>query len=352
MDNEKNKINDTATSNNKTMEYNNTVTNTMINQTTTDIIDNDANIEREAHFLIKRAESKYKPVSCLYSLCNSKSKRYNESCELFKKAGDKFKKCNQWRKAAICYDNCSIIKLKLKESPLKYYQESYLCFSKIDIGNESKMAFQKMNQYLEKEKQYFQVAKNNETLAQQKEKKKKFDEAINYYMEALKYYNKDGKHENLKTNIQIKLAELMLINNHPDANKKVPSILEDVGIYFMKKPTTNNSANDYFGKAVLSFIYYNNDSSEGDIYIKKYKKISKSFEESSIYSLCCDVSNSMENRDYSKLTSSIQKYKDINELDEFMYDILDKLIEKGKKFSIISSKKNNNDTDENSNVDL
>ena len=54
---EKNNVNDTVTSNNKTMEYYNNVTKSIINQTTTDV-DPDINIEKEAFFLAKKAEKK------------------------------------------------------------------------------------------------------------------------------------------------------------------------------------------------------------------------------------------------------------------------------------------------------
>ena len=43
------------------------------------------------------------------------------------------------------------------------------------------------------------------------------DDYVIYYLKALKYYEKDGKHEPLRINIQIKLAELMMLYNHPDA---------------------------------------------------------------------------------------------------------------------------------------
>ena len=327
MEKEKNNINDTVTSNNKTMEYYNNITKSYINQTATDV-DNDSNMEHEALVLVRKAENKLKNKCCLYSLISSKHDRIVQACELYKRAGDKYKLVNHWKKAGLCYENCALIKLKLKERPLNFYKQSYMCFSKIDIGDDSQRMFDKMNQYLEKEGQYFQVGKNNENLGIQKENKKKYKEAIYYYLQAIKYYEKDGKHESLIINIQIKLAELMMINNDPDAPKKVPIMLENIGIYYLTNLITKYSAKDYFGKAILCIIYYSDNPSEGNIYIKKYKKMDKTFEESTIYNLCCDIVNSIENNDYNQLKNSIQQYKEINEVDEFMNDILDKILEK------------------------
>lgn len=329
MKKERNNVNDTTTSNNKTMEYNNNVTKSIINQTATDI-DNDTALEHEAYILVRKAEKKLKRKCCIYSLFHSKNERYIDSCDLYRKAAEKYKMCNQWRKAGLCYENCALIKIKMKESPSNFYKQSYACFSKIDIGYDSKKIFDKMNQFLEKEGQYFQIGKNNENLAIEKENKKKYGEAIIFYLQAIKYYEKDGKHEPLITKLQIKLAELMMVHNHPDGPKKVPTMLENVGNSYLKKMITKYTAKDYFGKAILSSIYYSNNPSDGRKYFDKFKKIDKSFIESSIYTLCNDIIIAMENNDINSMKISIRKYKEICGVDEFLAFILAKLIEKMK----------------------
>lgn len=329
MENDKNNINDTTTSNNKTMEYYNSVTKSIINQTGTEI-DNDMCMENEAIIQIKKAEHKLKKKCCLNYICYSKKERLNDACELFKRAGDKFKVCNQWRKAGACYENCAIIKNKLKEKPINYYILSYQCFSKIDIGNEKKNIFEKMNYFLEKDGEFYKVGKNYENLAIQKENKKKYDEAIKYYLQAIKYYDKAGNHEELKTNIQIKVCELMILNNHPEAGKKVPNMLENIAVKYYKNPLKRKSAKDYFGKAILCNVYFRDNPSDGNIFIDKYKKIDKTFKDSEICDLCCNIVNNIENNNFNQLNHIIQQYKDSNELDDFMDDILDKIIEKEK----------------------
>ena len=332
MENEKNNINDTVTSNNRTMEYNNNITKSYINQTLTEA-DNESNLEHKAILLVRKAEQKLKRKCCLYSLFSSKHERIVQACDLYKKAADKYMIVNQWKKAGLCFENCALIKKKLKEKPINFYKQSYTCFSKIDIGDDSKRIFDQMNQYLEKEGEYFQIGKNYENLAIQKENKKKHNEAINNYLQANKYYEKDGKHESLKINIQIKLTELMMINEHPDTQKKVPIMLENIGINYLKYPITKYAAKDYFGKAILCHIYYNDEPSEGNKYIEKYKKIDKTFEESTIYQLCCDISNSIENNDYNQLKHCIKQYKESNDVDEFTNNILNKIQEKVKKIN-------------------
>lgn len=351
VENGKNTVNDTVESNNKTMEYINNVTKSIINQTSTDA-DIESNIENEAFILAKKAEYKLKRRCCLYCIIASKHSRIVEACELYKKAGDKFKICNQWKKAGLCYENCSEIKKKLKEKPTFFLKQSYLCFSKIDIGNDSKRLFEKLNEQLEKDEEYFQIGKNHENLAIQKDNKKKYDEAIYHYLQALKFYEKDGKHESLKINIEIKLVELMLTCNYPDASKRVPQMLEDIGINYLKNLITRYAAKYYFGKAVLCHIYYKDNPSEGEAYIKKYKKMDKTFNESSIYKLCKDVINSLENNDYKKLKNAIHQYREVAELEGFMEDILNKISEKMKmKNKIIETMSNCNSNDMNNDQD-
>lgn len=350
MENETNNFTiDTITSNNKTMEYYNNVTKSIINQTTTDV-DVETNMEKEAYFLVKKAEKKLEKRCCLYSLCSSKKERLLKALDLYKRAGDKYKISNQWKKAGLCYENCSIIKIKLKQIPTNFYRQSYYCFAKIDIGNDAEKIFNRMNHYLEKDKEFFEIGKNYENLAVEKQNKKKYNEAITNYLKALQYYNKQCKQELLRTNIRIKLSELMMLNDYPDAPKKVPGMLESIAVNYLKKPSTKNYAKDYFGKAILSQIYFKDNISDYDIYINKYNKIDKSFEESNIYKLCCDVINSLKNNDYRKLNYSIQQYRETNEVDELMNDILNKIIEKTKNiYNIRESISNYNYTDNNTN---
>lgn len=321
------------------MEYNN-ISKSINEQTVADNNSN-TNLDREAFLLTKKADNKLNPGCCLDTLCISKTKRYADACQLYKKAGDKYKICKQWRKAGECYEHCSKIKTIIKEDPLTFYQESFFCYSKINSDNNSKKIFEKMNQYLERKGEYYQAGKNNENLAIKKENDEKYDEAINYYLQAFKYYETDGKHESLKNNMEIKITELMMVYNHPDGPKKVPTFLENIGKNYLKNPLTNKSASDYFGKAVLSIIYYSNNPSEGRKYINKYKDIDPKFEESTIYNLCCDIINYMENKDINNLKKAIKEYKKICEVDDFMIDILNKLVKKTENNNNISENNKN-----------
>ena len=170
------------------MEKDDNIENTKsdIEQTVEDM-NNTTSSDRGAYLLERRADNKLNPGCCLDSICTSKTKRYEDACNLYQKAGDKYKMCNQWRKAADCYDNCSKIKINLKENPLKFYQESFFCYSKADSDNNSKKVFEKMNQYLEKEGEYYEAGKNNENLGIKNENNEKYNETIIYYSQAFKY---------------------------------------------------------------------------------------------------------------------------------------------------------------------
>jgi len=323
MENPKNKINDSTVSNLK-IDYTNT---TNSNAYANSYILTNSDMENEALFLIRKAERKKNLECCMCSLFSSRTKRYKEACAFYEKAGNIYKSINQWRKAANCFDNCSNIKIILKENPINYYQESFYCYYKGNSETNYKRYFEKMNECLEKEGKFYEAGKNSENLAKEMENNNKYNDAIIYYDQAFTYYEKDGKHDALKYAIGGKIAELMFMNNHPDAPNRVPIMLETVAQNYLKNPITKYSAKDYFGKSVLSVIYYKN-TSEGIIYLNKYKGIDPTFDESTIYSLCYDVIKSMETNNINNLKYSIQKYKEISEMDKFMIDILNKIIDK------------------------
>ena len=325
------------------MEKDDNIENTKsdIEQTVEDM-NNTTSSDRGAYLLERRADNKLNPGCCLDSICTSKTKRYEDACNLYEKAGNKYKEAHQWRKAADCFEKCSTIKIDLKQNPTKYYQESFFCYSKANSDINSKKIFEKMNQYLEKEGDFYQAGKNNEQMGIKSENNEYYNEAINYYSQASYYYELDGKHESSKNNMQIKVAELLMIYNHPDAPSKVPTIMENLANNYLKNPITKYTAKDYFGKAILSGIYFNNDISEGNKLINKYKSIDPNFEESSIYNLCSEVIESIENNDIDSLKKSIQNYKEISELDKFTSKILDKLVEKAKNKGFNGEINNNN----------
>ena len=338
MEKENNKANETVTSNSKTMEYYNNVTKSIINQTPNDLYDNELKLEKQAHAFVKKAEKKLQKRCCLYSLISSKQERFGNACENYRKAANLFKVCNQWKKAGLCYENCALIKIKMKEKCTNFYRQCYNCYEKIDFGNEAEDILDKLNHHLEKDKEYLEIGKNYENLAIKKENKKKYKEAIDNYSQAIKYYEKDGKNKQLKYNILLKLAELMMLTNDPEAPKKVPIFLENVGINYLNDPINIDASKNCFGKAILCKIYFEENPSEANVYINKYKDIDKTFKESNICKLCNEIINLMENNDYSKLHNCILHYKEVWEVDEFMEYILDKIIEKTKiKYNIRES---------------
>ena len=345
MENEKDISGNTT---NKTMEYANatTITRSVIDQTEPEI-EVETKEEKEAKNLIKKAKALNQPRCCLFSICSSKEERLQEMDNLYLRAGDLYKSIHHYRVAAICYENSTIIKKKLKQDPLNSYEKAYFCYEKIDIGDDTKRIFDEMNSCLEKEAKFFQVGKNYENLAIKKENKEKYDIAIEYYLQAVKYYEKDDtKHKDLKTKIFVKLSELMILHNHPQAKDKVPIMLEKIGYHYLKNIMTKYQAKEYFGKGVLTRIYFNDDIKEAKEYMLKYKKKDKTFEESNIFVLCMDVITCIEKGENDNLNSDIEEYKETYELDEYMTYILDNIINR-ENHKNKTKEKNKEDNNEN-----
>ncbi len=120
----------------------------------------------------------------------------------------------------------------------------------------------------------------------------------------------------------------MILYNHPQAKDQVPSMLEDIGNNYLKNIMTKYQAKDYFGKAILTRIYFDDNIEEAKEYMNKYKKKDKTFEESNIYIFCSEIILCIENGENEKLDSTVKNYKNIYDLDEYMSFILEKIIDR------------------------
>ena len=70
--------------------------------------------------------------------------------------------------------------------------------------------------------------------------------------------------------------------NNDDAPKKVPILLENIGVNYLNYSINNNVTEDYLGKAILFNIYYEDNPNKANIYINKYKAKDKTFDQSNI----------------------------------------------------------------------
>ena len=285
-------------------------------------------LEVEANNLYLEAGKKLVPTCCLFM---SKKSKYNEAYNLYVSAAEKYKMCNQWNKASDCYEKCAHIKMEIKESAFDSYKEAYSCSEKSGLGRNSDRLFAKMMNYLNNSKEYYEAGKLMEENGQKAENSQKYNEAITSYLKAIEFYEMDNNHNSLKNKCSLKVAELMVINNYYDAANKVPLLFENVGKEYLKDDLTKYSVDEYFGKAILSVIYYNKNLSEGSKYINKYKEMMPNFEDTPMCILCVNCVNAMENKDSSLMQKGINTYKETNKLDNFMTDIFSKLIIKVKK---------------------
>ena len=301
----------------------------MKNENLLDNIKNTSNEEKEAFELKRKGESLLNPKCCLDTLCSSTKGRYNKSCNLYKKSADKYKSCFQWRKAAECYEKCAEIKLTLEESPTEYYKEAIACYQNVSILNAKRVLF-KLIDDLEKKGELFEAGKNCENMGIKFENEKKYEDAIYFYEEAVNYYEKNTMNEELIINLKKKLIELIIINGYPNEEKYLINFNEDIGMHLLKKNSLGNSAEHYFGKAILSVIYYKGVN-EAKSYINKYKIMDQKFESSYIYKLCIDIIDDIKINNVNKLHNDINKYKSLNECDDFMINILEKIEKKVKK---------------------
>ena len=93
---------------------------------------------------------------------------------------------------------------------------------------------------------------------------------------------------------------------------------------------TKYQAKEYFGRAIIARIYFNNGINEAKEYMYKFKKKDKTFEESQICILCSDIITCLEKGDNYNLNSSIQKLEEIYNKNDYVAIILDKIIDREK----------------------
>ena len=118
-------------------------------------------------------------------------------------------------------------------------------------------------------------------------------------------------------------------------------MLENIGINYLKNIMIKYMAKEYFGKAVLTRLYFHDDIQEAKLYINKYKNKDKSFEDSNIYILCKDFISLIEHGENDKLNNAVQKYKEICGIDEYLTFILDNIIDRENQKKKLKDKENN-----------
>lgn len=291
------------------------------------------NIEKEAMKLVREAQDNCERKCSLTELINPKQQRYQKAVKLYQSSAEKYKLINEWKRAGMSYENCGYVMQKLNGNPMPYFQESYNCYSKGVNDVESRHIIDEMCIHLDKSSDLFTAGNHCENYAMELEKSHNYSDAILFYNKALDYYDRDvsnDKRDYLKANIEAKLFELMANNSHPDAPTRVPKMLENIATYCLTDPTRKNAAKQYFGKSILSEIYYNNIADAKNNLVK-YKGMDNTFGQSPMYYLCNDIINSIENNNTNKLKASVQQYIQMNVLDPYTSNILDKIIEKNSK---------------------
>lgn len=292
-----------------------------------------SNIENEAMKLVREAQDNCEKKCSLTEYINPKKQRYQKAVQLYQSSAEKYKLINEWKRAGMSYENCGYVMQKLNENPMPYFQESYNCYSRALSDADSRHIVDEMCIHLDKSSDLFTAGNHCENYAMELEKRKNYTDAILFYNKALDYYDRDvnnDKRQYLMANTEAKLFELMTNNSHPDAPTRVPKMLEDIGTYCLSDPTKQSAAKDYFGKSILSDIYYNNNMANTKNNLIKYKGMDNTFGQSPMYYLCNDIINSIENNNTNKLKASIQQYRQMNILDPYTSNILDKIVEKSK----------------------
>ena len=299
----------------------------------TPILPDQSIIEKEAFELTKEAQRNCEKKCFIFELLKPREKRFQKAVELYQTSAEKYKSIKEWKKAGMSYENCGRVKASLDDNPITYYQESYNCYIKGDSDVDERRLVDELCLNLEKNNDFYNAGQYCEKYAINLQNKKKDSDAILYYNKALDYYEKDinnPQKDLLKVNIQMKLYDLMTNNNHPDAALKVPGMLDNLGTYCINNPTMKSSAKDYFGKSILTNIFYNNNPVEARNNLNKYKQMDNNFGTSPMYYLCHDIIDSMETNNVNKIKYSIQQYRQMNQVDEYTNNILGKMIEKSK----------------------
>ncbi len=281
---------------------------------------NSADKEKEAKDFIKKGEAKMNP-GFFSSLFGSKNQKYEEAIECFERAGQIYKLLQNWKEAAVLFEKCGDIQMKIENDTAKYYLEASHAYSFFDV-NKSAASKKKAIQFYIDNGKFQNAGRLMWEIAEKLSENRNYKEAATAYKESANYYSMENS--NMKSYEQgslIKYADIICetIEENEGLNddlfKEIYGIYEKIGFSYLNIPLLKSSAKDYFFKALCVHLAFGKNSSMSEKLYEKFINEDPTMinsREDKFLKGCINAIKMGEYSEYEKVEEDYKRYSDID----------------------------------------
>lgn len=250
-----------------------------------------------------------------------KKERYQDAVDLFKKAGNSYKSTKDWSHAGDAYSRATECYKKLK-NPI---QSALTAISASEMYSKEPDSFENATNMLNYAINFYKSTDDASKvgnllcqLAELLETQKKYDEAIKSYEEASKYYQ-TSREDTQATNQLIKIGDLYcLLNRWIDA----ANIYKKIAQKYLENSLTELIACKYCTKVILCRIA-GDDTIGAESQLTELGEKSRQWKLSEEYTMLQQCLKGIEDGNYNEFNSSISKYNEYKDIDEWTKKIFD-----------------------------
>jgi len=281
------------------------------------------NREKEAIKLIETANKKIKG-SFFGNIFNSQSNRFEEGLDLFEKAGNMLKLAKNWDKAAECFQKCGELEEKLDVDSASHYLEASHCYSFVD-QRKSTDILNKVLAIYEKNGRFQMAGKIQKQMAEKCENELQYELATTYYKKAADYFSMENTNSrSFEQQCLLKAADLMCINDFPNAYLESVKIYEKVGLQYLNVALLKPGAKDLFFKCVCLHIAYG-DEFAAQQSLNKFISEDPTFNETREQEFLSEAIEAVKHRKEEELQVAITKLHKYSNMDKWRINVFTKM---------------------------
>jgi len=245
--------------------------------------------------------------------------KLEEACDLYTRAGSRFKVDQKWSSAGECYEKAAgiqLTKLENKHESAQNLVEAGNCWRKAEPKRATDCLSQAIEVYIDLGRANL-VAKQHVTIAEIWEAEPdQIENSIEHYRKASQIFR--GEEQQSQANkCDLKAGSMLALNKQYE---RAHQLFEAVASNACESPLLKYSAKEYFFKAAL--CHFCIDTSAARSAVERYEEQFPTFSDARECALVKTLIEAADSENIDKFTDEVKKYDSISRIDQWLTTIL------------------------------